>query len=445
MSAGAIMTAVAGVIGNVEFGVVSYMDYPHTYLNPPGCYGNDPTLRQYGGDITAPPYNYDPAFYSPDYAYNLDQSVSSSTTDVANAIAALKLGWGSDGPESYARVFYESYADEDMGWRPGARRILVNFADNIPHDCDLDTGWDPGRDEVLPSPDDLDFDAVLDGMVANNITLINLLSTLYDVPPYPEYDDYKAEWDGWAAYTGGANYMVYPDGTFPGESPATEIAALIEAQVQTINSLTLELCTGDEAYADWLQSVDPAGYVDLNLEAPVEVGFDIVVGPPDGTEDGTYSFAICAIGDGAEYGRQDVTIEVVSTIEATIDIKPGSWPNSINLGTKGKGKAATSGANIAVALFSTADFDATLVDVATVTLGDLTDPDAPVVLKKNGKYQAAAEDVNEDGLMDMVYHFPRATLIDNGDLTEASEYLWLTGIYVDGRDVIGVDAVRVIY
>ncbi len=208
--------------------------------------------------------------------------------------------------------------------------------------------------------------------------------------------------------------------------------------------LTLQVCAG----YDWLQSVDPEGSISVMPGQTYD--FTMVVGPPDNTGAGTYDFDICAVVAGSVWGRQHVTITVeeasTSPLDVAIDIKPGSDPNSINLGSKGNGngKAANSNANIAVALFSTDDFDATLVDVSTVTLGDLTEDDTPVVVKRNGTFQASEEDVNGDGLMDMVFHFSRATLIGNGDLTDTSVSLHLTGIYVDGRDIEGVDDVRVI-
>ncbi|NIN12133.1 MAG: hypothetical protein GTN78_24670, partial [Gemmatimonadales bacterium] len=73
-----------------------------------------------------------------------------------------------------------------------------------------------------------------------------------------------------------------------------------------------------------------------------------------------------------------------------IDIKPGSDPNSINLGSNG---------SVPVAIFSTADFDATTVDPSTVILAD-----AAVKVRGKGTPMAAAEDVNGDGLLDLVVH-----------------------------------------
>ncbi|MFG1691029.1 DUF5011 domain-containing protein [Gemmatimonadota bacterium] len=195
-------------------------------------------------------------------------------------------------------------------------------------------------------------------------------------------------------------------------------------------------------------------YTDAGATASDNIDGDITASivtdnPVDTNVPGTYTVTY-NVSDAAGNPAVEVTrtVEVVgsTTMDVDIDIKPGSDPNSINLGSKGKGNGKVAGPNakIAVALFSTADFDATLVDVSTVTLGDLTGPETPVVLKKKGTYQASAEDVNGDGLMDMVFHFSRATLIDNGDLTADSDGLYLTGTHVDG-DIEGWDAVRVIH
>jgi hypothetical protein len=241
----------------------------------------------------------------------------------------------------------------------------------------------------------------------------------------------------------------------PGETDSQESLVTL-LPYSSIEVLKLEVCAETAAYAGWLDSVDPeaVSVPAPPMPVPVSVPFSLVVGPPADAIPGTYSFKICAVADGTEFASQSVIIEVYkeevpTAIDVAIDIKPGSDANSINLGSKGKGKAADSNAKIPVALFSTVDFDATLVDVSTVALGDLELDDTPVVLKKNGTYQASAEDVNDDGLMDMVFHFARATLLANGDLTEASVELSLTGVYVDEdgdeQDIIGEDAVRVIH
>jgi len=104
-----------------------------------------------------------------------------------------------------------------------------------------------------------------------------------------------------------------------------------------------------------------------------------------------------------------------------IDIKPGSDPNSINSKSMGL---------VPVAILSSADFDATSVDVTTVTFGP--GQAAPV-------HSGHLEDVNGDGLTDMVVHFAQKdTGLSPGDI-EAT----LIGVTNDGIDFCGMDAVIV--
>ena len=71
-----------------------------------------------------------------------------------------------------------------------------------------------------------------------------------------------------------------------------------------------------------------------------------------------------------------------------IDIKPGSTPNTINLGSNGV---------IPVAILSNDTFDATLVDADKVFLAG-----AGVALRgKGNNYLAVERDVNGDGLIDL--------------------------------------------
>jgi hypothetical protein len=109
-----------------------------------------------------------------------------------------------------------------------------------------------------------------------------------------------------------------------------------------------------------------------------------------------------------------------------IDIKPGSFPNSINLGSEG---------NVPVAIFSTTTFDATTVDPLSVTLAS-----APVKLKGKGTPQASFEDVNTDGLLDLVVHVDTTTLQLTSTDTEAT----LEGQTLDGTSIMGKDSVRIV-
>jgi len=121
---------------------------------------------------------------------------------------------------------------------------------------------------------------------------------------------------------------------------------------------------------------------------------------------------------------------VPSVLTVPIDIKPGSDDNPVNLKSKGK---------LTVAILSTADFDATTLDVSTVRLGHTS-----VVQKKNGTYQAAGEDVDGDGVLDLVVHFDMADLVAADDLADGVTELTLTGTTADGTDIQGTDAVTVL-
>lgn len=125
-----------------------------------------------------------------------------------------------------------------------------------------------------------------------------------------------------------------------------------------------------------------------------------------------------------------VTVAEVAVLEVMIDIKPGSDPNSINSMSKGL---------IPVAILTTPDFDATMVDWTTVRFGpnlasaahDLSDP---LTLADHQR------DVDGDGDVDFVFHFPtQDTGIAPGD-TEAC----LDGTTLGGTPIHGCDSVRTV-
>jgi hypothetical protein len=107
----------------------------------------------------------------------------------------------------------------------------------------------------------------------------------------------------------------------------------------------------------------------------------------------------------------------------SIDIKPSSFPNSINPKSKGL---------IPVAILTTSTFDATTVDPLSVEFG----PNGATEARKKGH----KEDVDKDGDIDLLFHFrTQETGIQCGD-TSAS----LTGKTFDGQAIEGSDSIQTV-
>lgn len=107
----------------------------------------------------------------------------------------------------------------------------------------------------------------------------------------------------------------------------------------------------------------------------------------------------------------------------SIDIKPGSFPNSINPRSKGR---------IPVAILTTATFDATTVDPSTVRFGATGTEAAPV--------HFALEDVDGDGDIDMILHFnTQDTGIVCGNI-----FASLTGETVGGQEIAASNSIQTV-
>lgn len=110
----------------------------------------------------------------------------------------------------------------------------------------------------------------------------------------------------------------------------------------------------------------------------------------------------------------------ISEIKVSIDIHPGSATNPINLRSKGR---------IPVAILKTPAFDPLDIDLSTVRFGR-TGSEAAAL-------QFSAEDVNADGLVDMILHFETQ---DTG-LVCLDTSATLTGQTQGRQPIIGSDAV----
>jgi hypothetical protein len=189
----------------------------------------------------------------------------------------------------------------------------------------------------------------------------------------------------------------------------------------------------DEVISFWL-----GGFQDPGVE-PADYGWQWVTGEPwvytnwapsepndaggPGTEqhltfwpDGTWP----TWNDEAALGNiRGYIVEYDAGFCVQIDIKPGSHPNSINLGSKGK---------VPVAVLTTDILDASVVDPATVLFAGAS------------PLRWAMEDVDLDGDLDLLFHFSTQELDLSGDSSEAV----LTGVTLDGATILGIDTVRIV-
>jgi len=115
------------------------------------------------------------------------------------------------------------------------------------------------------------------------------------------------------------------------------------------------------------------------------------------------------------------------SIDVDIDIKPGSFPNSLNLKANGL---------IPVAILGGQYFDVTSIDVTQHRFQclspahDLTDPDV---------YMDHLQDVNLDGYLDLVAHYKtQDTCIGNSQTVACTYGRTTDGTYFEGCDSVNI-------
>lgn len=106
--------------------------------------------------------------------------------------------------------------------------------------------------------------------------------------------------------------------------------------------------------------------------------------------------------------------------------KPGTYPNSINLGSNGV---------VPVAIFGSASLDVHQINPASTTLAN-----ASIKLRGNGQPQATFSDINSDGFADLTVNF----LTDALQLSSSDVKATLIGFLSNGSEFKGSDSVRIV-
>ncbi len=141
----------------------------------------------------------------------------------------------------------------------------------------------------------------------------------------------------------------------------------------------------------------------------------------------------------AEFPKGAVVFTMTTTaLTVAIDIKPGSFPNSINL---------SSGGATPVAILGSATFDVTLIDQTTLTLGTAgvktvgrKDPHVLCSIQDvSGDFSAGPEGA-PDGFNDLVCHFITIAIVPESGDTEAK----LSGDFISGGSLEGTDSTNIV-
>ena len=259
-NATSIMNSLAAQIADVQFGLISFMDYNGTYsTTAPGSVPLTYTA-QYGSAASG------------DYPYNLDQDITSDTVLMAGKIAGLTIGWGADGPQDYTRIIHESWNDSNLHWRTDAKRILILFGDAVPHDTNFDTnndttpdnrGGDPGRDTILGTGDDLDFETEVASAAAAGVHIMAVYSGSVGT---------RFPWMYMASQTGGEYFEL---------TEAEQIPDVIKDLIksQALETLTIKEKTNVQ-WAVVMDVVNPFSYTMTNVNITDRFGAEIEIDPP---------------------------------------------------------------------------------------------------------------------------------------------------------------------
>jgi hypothetical protein len=332
------------------------MDYPSEYSN---YYGYK---AKYG----------DPSYG--DYAFRLDQDLTTDIDAVSVKIDGINTGSGGDVPQDYARVVYEA---RSFTWRTDAKKIYVIFGDAPPHAAPNGSttlfnpwatgsllftgkgapyGGDPGRDEVANTGDDLDYAQAVADAASRQIAIVGVYcfnSGMYYVNPEDSENNFR-----YMAYVTGGLYAKTDSALNPSDIAAQIVSMIREMATKNIGELGLQV--EESRYAGWVTT--PEAYSDVPWGSSKV--FNPVITAPAGTADGDYTFHIDLVGDGVVLGTIAVTEQVksdqlVTPIAVSLDIKPGSCPNSFNIKEKGV---------LPVAILGDKNLKASSIDPKSITL-----------------------------------------------------------------------------
>lgn len=267
-------------------------------------------------------------FPSDPYAFRNSQSITSDHGAVQTAIDGWSAAGGNDGPEGQLYAFdqlAEGRAPSNdgsppgsIGWRDGARRVVVVFADAPGHDpvCSAVTETVPGHGVGY----DITEASVTDKLTSRGMVVIALSTTTgagMDADPGGA-GDYAAACGPTTSGTAGQATRIgeATGGTHIAGLDNDALVAAIEESVTTavqqIDTLTIQP-TGDTA--DFVESVTPEVRGPISTETEQVVTFDVSwLGKVAATaEDQVFTGTLDVVADGVVVASKTVRITVPGT------------------------------------------------------------------------------------------------------------------------------------
>lgn len=278
---------------DIQFGLVSFKDYPGSFAS---C-GYD---KPYGRLIDSP--------------FTVDAQITADDQLLLQAVTALTASGGIDVSESYSRALWEvTQPDSGIGFRANSARFVLLIGDSSPHDCGLEvglapcirqhvsTGRDLGRDGLLATADDIDFQT--DTLLALNAARIPVLM-IYSWPTL------FCRWQAWCAFTGGTAIHASTSGVLP---PGTD---LVQELVDLIRFPSVgRVSFRADSDCDLDLSFDPpfvTGPIDVTLGS--QVSFVEAICVPAGLPAGPRDCHVDIFADEVLIGTQTIHVDVGCTL-----------------------------------------------------------------------------------------------------------------------------------
>ncbi|MEM7244940.1 MAG: hypothetical protein AAF533_06320 [Acidobacteriota bacterium] len=381
-------------IPDVAFGVASYQDYPTEISVEEPC----PLEAIYG----------DPD----DYPFRLHQPITSDDARVVAAVETLpEAQGGMDAPESYNRLFLEAHDNPLIGWRPGARHLLVNFGDSVPHDCNVQEclgttsplvrGVDLGRDGLPETGDELITLEQVDALAENDIVLIHFDSSGGRLDADIGTVTYEDIWSCWASRTGGFVVGLNRDGSSPDGRSFPELIASVVGEVTNLcGRLSLRASDGFE---DWL---DDPGPLHEDVVGPASRDFPFRLCVPEDTPLGRHELELLLDCDGGTVARQTVVVDVIESDDCC-----GVDCAELDLGGHAAGDEVVSLPGITiegsepVVVFDTGAATCDDEDLATPGMGNVENLGLALVLQEPGS-DCRPDDSRHGGTLRLVFDEP---------------------------------------